>query len=182
MTRTIAAVDPGLTGALAVLFQDDEDKVYLLGVHDLPTAQAKQGKTIKSHLLLPAFADMLKTAGPMSWAGLSDGDLPDEIVIEEVGAMPGQGVTSMFRFGYTAGAIAGVAAGLQIPVNFIRPNVWYKTASVRPGPDAGRLRANQLFPKQATLFARKKDHNRADAVLIGYAHLCQTAGKQLRTV
>lgn len=159
----ILGIDPGLTGAVAWLKTDpDECRVELLHVEDIPTAQAKQGKTMKSHLLLSALADIL--GNPVF--------NPSHVVIEEVGAMPGQGVTSMFRFGHTAGAIAGICAGLRFPVHFVRPNVWTRQAGVRPGDDAGRLRANQLFPNQAHLFARKKDHNRADAALIAYAFAC----------
>lgn len=162
---TIVAIDPGLTGALAWL-RLREGVVHLLAVEDVPTAKAQQGKSMKAHLLIPALADMMQNP-------LFD---VQSAVIEEVHAMPGQGVTSMFRFGYTAGAIAGVCAGLRLPTHFVRPQAWQKVAGVRKGDDAGRLRAVQLFPKKARYFSRKMDHNRADAALIGYAHLCQLSG------
>lgn len=155
--KIIAAIDPGLTGAVAWLDSEGD----LLAIHDMPTAQAKQGKTMKTHLLLPVLADLL--ANPVL--------TPDRVVIEEVHAMPGQGVTSMFRFGLTAGQIQGVCAGLGLPTDYMRPRDWQKIAEVRQGKDAGRLRATQIWPDRSDLFARAKDHNRADAALIGYAYL-----------
>lgn len=162
----IAAIDPGLSGAVAFLKLRADGTVGLLYIEDMPTAQAKQGKSMKAHLLIPALADILRN--PLFY--------PQHVVIEEVAAMPGQGVTSMFRFGYCAGAIAGVCAGLGLPTSFVRPQVWQKVAGVRHGDDAGRLRAIQVFPRQSNLFKRKMDHNRADAALIGYAYLCELAG------
>lgn len=173
MDPIIAAVDPGLSGAIAWLRLRDRNVVQLLGIEDIPVVTAKSGKTEKSHVNLPELARSL-SAG---W-GLYE---PNALVVEEVHAMPGQGVTSMFRFGYVAGAIAGVAAGLAIPTHTIRPQLWQKVARVKAGPDAGRLRASQLFPNHSTLFARKKDHNRADAALIGYAFLCDD-GPPLLTI
>jgi crossover junction endodeoxyribonuclease RuvC len=151
-----AAVDPGLTGAIALFHGDGK----LLAIFDMPVAEAKVNGKTKNHLLLSSVATSLTALGHL-----------DHVVIEEVSAMPGQGVTSMFRFGYVAGAIAGVAAGLGIPVTLVRPQLWQKIAQVKSGPDAGRLRASQLFPGQSKYFVRKMDHNRADAALIGYAFI-----------
>jgi len=165
MTRKplIAAIDPGLTGAIAFMTYDDEGTPILVDVRDMPTAQAKVGKTLKSHIQTANLVDLLRDP-PLPFY-----EAPEMVVIERVSAMPGQGVTSMFRFGHTAGLIEGVATGLGLPVHFIRPQAWQKIARVQPGEDAGRLRVCQLFPKHSSFFARKKDHNRADAALIGYA-------------
>lgn len=155
----ILAVDPGLTGALAWLDRRADASIHLLAVVDMPTAKAKQGKTEKSHVQPHVLAQIM--ANPII--------RPEAVVVEDVHALPGQGVTSMFRFGFVAGVIAGVAAGLGYPLHHVRTNEWQPLAGVRKGDDAGRLRATQLFPDQAMLFARKMDHNRADAALIGYA-------------
>jgi len=156
LTRIIVAIDPGLTGAIAWLSVAD-DKIDLLAVHDIPTATTTQNRKKKSQLLMAATVPLIRT--PFCVAA---------VIIEEVSAMPGQGVTSMFRFGYTAGALAGLASGLGLPVHFIRPQEWQRAVRQPKGDkDAGRLRANQIFPNHAHLFARKMDHNRADAALIG---------------
>lgn len=184
MSRIVVSIDPGLTGAIAWLTRpfgadNGPGPVQLLAVHDIPTAKAKQGKTIKSHLLLPTLADLLRFGPPEFGGALPP---PLVVVIEEVGAMPGQGVTSMFRFGHTAGALAGISAGLDYPTSFMRPQRWQALAQVRKGDDAGRLRALQLWPKRSDLFGRKMDHNRADAALIGYGFLCELAGVPLTTM
>lgn len=158
----ILSVDCGLTGALAWLRKDKDGSIHLLAVADMPTAMAKQGATVKAHLQSSALAAIMHN--PVL-------PKPDACVIEQVGAMPKQGVTSMFRFGYAAGMVEGCAAALGLPIHFMRSNQWQPLAGVRHGDDAGRLRATQLFPAQAMEFARKKDHNRADAALIGYAFL-----------
>jgi crossover junction endodeoxyribonuclease RuvC len=75
----------------------------------------------------------------------------------------------MFSFGFAAGAVAGIVAGLQIPYSFIQPVFWQRIAGCGPSPDAARQRAAQLYPAIADELRRKKDGGRADAALIGYA-------------
>ena len=168
----VCGIDPGLTGAIAHLAVNRErGACWIESVHDMPTAQVKIGKSEKSQLIL---SEIKPLVGGLFYR-------PDHVVIEEVGAAPGQGVTSMFRFGYVAGALAGVTAALDLPMTTIRPQRWMQLAGVRSGDDAGRIHVAQLFPKQSHFFARKKDHNRADAVLIAYAYACECTGQRLRT-
>lgn len=167
-SRFVIGIDPGLTGALA-LVQVSGEKTRLMDVKDMPTATKRVNGSSKAHVIMPALADILT-----DWTDLPF-DARFDVFIEEVNAMPGQGVVSMFRFGHVAGAIEGVCAGLRIPVTHVRPSEWQKIARVRKDPDAGRLRASQLFPLMSSLFARKKDHNRADAALIAYAGASLTA-------
>lgn len=161
---TILGIDPGLTGALAWLTYCPQTKIIaLLGVADVPTAKVKVGKSLRSvpvpSLLRDTFCNPIFPK-------------PTAVVIEHVHAMPGQGVTSMFNFGHIAGMLAGVAAGLNLPISHVRSNEWQTLAGVRKGTDdAGRLRATSLFPEHAHLFQRVKDHNRADAALIAYAFI-----------
>lgn len=157
-TRRIVSIDPGLTGAIAWLSQVAGHAPTLIAVHDIPTATTKQNNKNKAQLLMAATAALIAT--PFA--------PPDAVVIEQVNAMPGQGVTSMFRFGETFGALQGITAGLGLPLHLIRPQEWQPAVRQPKGDDAGRLRANQIFPEHAHLFARKMDHNRADAALIGY--------------
>jgi crossover junction endodeoxyribonuclease RuvC len=163
---TILAVDPGLTGALAWMQKDPDGAIRLLAVADMPTATAQVGKSLKAHVQPALLADLMQNPAMPG---------PEALVIEKVNAMPGQGVTSMFRFGFVAGMIEGVGAALRLPIHHLRSNEWQPIAQVKRGDDAGRLRALQLFPEHSQTFARKKDHNRADAVLIGYAFLKKQA-------
>jgi crossover junction endodeoxyribonuclease RuvC len=95
-------------------------------------------------------------------------------MIERVHAAPGQGVSSMFRFGYAAGALAGIVTALGHTVSFTTPQHWQKITQTKPSPDAGRLRAAEVFPEAAHLFMRKLDHNKADAALIALSALLDT--------
>lgn len=89
--------------------------------------------------------------------------------IERVNAMPRQGVTSTFRFGFATGAVADIITALGIPTTWVLPRDWQAFHRIRGGDDAARQRATQLFPRIAPELARKRDVHRADALLIaGY--------------
>ena len=92
-------------------------------------------------------------------------DLIKIVAIEEVGAMPGQGVTSMFNFGYSAGILAGVCAGLKLPVSLYRPAVWKRAAGV-PADKGGARQMAQRFWPGCRDFDRVKDDGRAEAALL----------------
>jgi len=87
---------------------------------------------------------------------------------EKVGAVSGQGVTSVFSFGRSFGMIEGILATLQIPTTFVAPATWTKGVGRSPGKDASRARAMELFPAHQLMFSRVKDDGRADAALIAY--------------
>lgn len=159
--RYVIGIDPGITGALA-LVRSHGQLVELLDVADMPTATVKTNRISKSHIIAPQLTSLLS-----QWR-VSTETTPD-VVLEDVHAMPGQGVTSMFRFGHALGLVEGVVSGLGLPLHKVPPREWQTMVRVRSDPDAGRLRASQLFPTRAGLFTRKKDHNRADAALIAYA-------------
>lgn len=149
----VGAVDPGAKGALAFIDTADMGLV----VHDVPTFKVRSGKTEKTKIDTAHFAQILREVKP------------DVFYVERVGAMPGQGVTSMFNFGFAAGIIEGVAQALSIPIEYRRPQEWQKIARVAGGKDGARQRASQLFPKHALSFSRVKDDGRADAVCLAYA-------------
>ena len=145
----ICAIDPGYTGAIAFL----SDGGVLIEVVDMPTIK-HDGKTrIAAHEL----------------AAILDSRSADiaYLVIERVGARPGQGVTSMFNFGYGAGLIEGICAALFIPYDHVLPQTWKRQMGV--GADKGECRAlcQKLWPGAADKFRRVKDDGRADAALLG---------------
>ena len=89
------------------------------------------------------------------------------IVVEHVTAMPGQGVTSMFNFGQSFGVIKGICSAMQLPIHFIRPTKWKKYYNlINTSKDASRSRAIEIFPKVSEKLKKKKDTNKADAILI----------------
>jgi crossover junction endodeoxyribonuclease RuvC len=145
--RWTVGIDPGLSGAVA--FLDGEE---LVEVVDMPVVTPK-GR--KPRVDVGGLASVLA-----AWA-------PVEALVERVGPAPGAGVSSMFRFGYGAGAIEGVLAGLGIEVVLVAPTVW--KPAMRLGSDKGRARAEaqRLFPALASLFDRVRDDGRAEAALLG---------------
>ena len=89
------------------------------------------------------------------------------VVVEQVNAMPGQGVTSMFNFGQTFGAIKGICASLGLPIFFVRPSKWKKHFDlINSQKDSSRTKAIEMYPSLSSELSRKKDVNKADAILI----------------
>ena len=157
----VIGIDPGINGAISVFSWETHT---LFEVIDMPTLEVDSGKTKKRHISAVGLRDILVCY------------LDSHVVIEKVGAMPGQGVTSMFNFGRSAGIIEGVVAALQIPHTYVAPATWTKAVGRAAGKDASRMRAMELFPAaKAALFKRAKDDGRADAALIAYWYLTKNA-------
>jgi len=155
----VIGIDPGISGAIAVLRDGILDFVI-----DMPTVEIASGKTTKRHISAVTLALHLETY------------CKAHVVIEKVGAMPGQGVTSMFNFGRSAGIIEGVVAALRMPHTYVTPQTWTKAVGRAAGKDASRMRAMELFPAaKADLFKRAKDDGRADAALIAHWYITKNA-------
>ena len=89
------------------------------------------------------------------------------VIVEQVNAMPGQGVTSMFNFGQTFGAIKGICAALNLPIFFVRPAKWKKHFDlINSSKDASRTKAIEMYPSISDQLSKKKDVNKSDAILI----------------
>lgn len=149
----IVGIDPGASGAIAFF----DPKAGTLEVHDMPVMEIERGGKTKREISPKLLANILH-----------DDHAHNIVWIEKVGAMPGQGVSSMFQFGRGVGMIEGVIAAEGLPLNYVTPQAWQKAVGVRGGKDGSRLRAVELFPKYANLFARKKDDGRAEAALIAW--------------
>lgn len=145
-------IDPGQTGAIAAI--DDHDNVILL--RDMPTMPRLHGK-----------GEMVNGAELASI--IMDARSGNESItyLEQVAAMPGQGVTSMFHFGESVGIILGVLQTLQCRYKMVRPQQWKKSAGIdKKDKDAARTMAIQFFPVIGDKLTRKMDIGRADALLI----------------
>ena len=89
------------------------------------------------------------------------------VVVEQVNAMPGQGVTSMFNFGQTFGAIKGVCAALNLPIYLVRPSKWKKHFElINSSKDSSRTKVIEMYPSLSAQLSKKKDVNKSDAILI----------------
>ena len=91
---------------------------------------------------------------------------PDLVVIEEVGAMPKQGVASTFRFGFGCGVIRGVVQALELPIVLVTPAKWKREMHLDSDGEKSRALAIRMFPAAAPLLQRVKDHGRAEALLL----------------
>ena len=150
-------IDPGLSGAVA-LWDTDHKR---LRVWDMPVLKIR-GKSVLNE---PILADTLSSL--TVW--------PDvQVFVEQVHAMPRQGVTSMFSFGMSYGIVKGILAALDLPTTYVTPQVWQRRMGVPAGgKNASRLRVLQLFPQHAALFERVRDNGRSDAALIALFGSCQ---------
>ena len=148
----IIGIDPGLSGAIAVL---EDNKV--LNIFDIPVMS--EGKKNKKQLNSAFLVSLLKQ-------NISKNE-EIAVVVEQVNAMPGQGVTSMFNFGQSFGVLKGVCAAMQLPIFFVRPAKWKKYFNlINSEKDASRTKAIEIFPYFSQYLSRKKDSNKADAILI----------------
>jgi crossover junction endodeoxyribonuclease RuvC len=139
-------VDPGAAGALAWVTPDG----HLIDVADMPMVEVRGKKRVSA----AGLADIMASR-PVS-----------AVIIEGVNAMPRQGVSSSFAFGYAAGIIEGIAAGLQLPVQIIPSAQWKRHAGLNADKEVSRQMALRLWPGAAKMFARKKDEGRAEAALL----------------
>ena len=148
----VLGIDPGLSGAIAIL---ENNKV--LGIFDMPVMA--EGKKNKKQLNSAQLVNIIKENTQNSEEVV--------VVVEQVNAMPGQGVTSMFNFGQTFGAIKGICAALQLPIFFVRPSKWKKYFElINSSKDSSRTKVIEMYPSLSNELSRKKDVNKSDAILI----------------
>jgi len=147
----IIGIDPGLTGAIAFIGR------FGYVVEDLPTiANGKGNAKVKRQIDAGELANIIK---------LHDNDEKIErVYLERVSAMPKQGASSVFSLGDTYGAIRAVIATLQLPLELITPQTWKRMYRLKSDKELCRAKAIELFPKCD--LSLKKDHNRAEALLI----------------
>ena len=149
----IIGVDPGISGSIC-FFEDGK----ILEVIEMPvmTEGKKNKKQVNGAQIYNEFLKIINKK-----------DDEVRVVIEQVSAMPGQGVTSMFNFGQSFGILKGICSAMQLPMFFVRPAKWKKYFNlINSEKDASRTRAIEIFPYFSTQLSKKKDSNKADAILI----------------
>tara|TARA_B100000886_G_scaffold290294_1_gene215562 strand:- start:552 stop:1046 length:495 start_codon:yes stop_codon:yes gene_type:complete len=150
----IIGIDPGLSGSICFL-QDGK----IIDVIDMPTMS--EGKKNKRQVNgSQIYNEILNKIHEVKNQDI-------RVVIEQVSAMPGQGVTSMFNFGQSFGILKGISSAMQLPTFFVRPAQWKKYFNlINSKKDASRTRAIEIFPYFSSNLSKKKDTNKADAILI----------------
>ena len=149
----IIGIDPGISGSIC-FFKDGR----ILEVIEMPvmTEGKKNKKQVNGAQI---YNEFLKR--------INNKDDEIRVVIEQVSAMPGQGVTSMFNFGQSYGILKGICSAMQLPMFFVRPAKWKKYFNlINSQKDASRTRAIEIFPYFSAQLSKKKDSNKADAILI----------------
>ena len=150
----IIGIDPGISGSIC-FFQDGK----IIDVVEMPTMTEgkKNKKQVNGSQIFNEISEKIKK--------LDKEEI--KVVIEQVSAMPGQGVTSMFNFGQSFGILKGICSAMQLPMYFVRPAKWKKYFNlINSEKDASRTRAIEIFPYFSGQLSRKKDSNKADAILI----------------
>ena len=159
----VIGIDPGISGSICFLVDGK-----ILEVIEMPTMTdgKKNKRQVNGSQVFNEITKIIKEYKK------------DEIrvVIEQVSAMPGQGVTSMFNFGQSFGILKGICSAMQLPMYFIRPVKWKKYFNlINSEKDASRTRAIEIFPYFSSQLSKKKDSNKADAILIAsfYYETCK---------
>ena len=150
----IIGIDPGISGSICFL---EDGKI--LDVIEMPTmAEGKKNKRQVNGSQI--YNEISKRISNDSYQDI-------RVIIEQVSAMPGQGVTSMFNFGQSFGILKGICSAMQLPMYFVRPAKWKKYFGlIKSEKDASRTKAIEVFPYFSSELSRKKDSNKADAILI----------------
>ena len=150
----IIGIDPGISGSICFF---DDGKV--IDVIEMPTMT--EGKKNKRQVNgSQIYNEIFKRVNDLEKQDV-------KVVIEQVSAMPGQGVTSMFNFGQSFGILKGICSAMQLPMYFVRPAKWKKYFNlIKSEKDASRTRAIEIFPYFSPQLSKKKDSNKADAILI----------------
>ena len=150
----IIGIDPGISGSIC-FFEDGVIK----DVIEMPTMTdgKKNKKQVNGSQIFNEISQRIKKTDKRNI----------KVVIEQVSAMPGQGVTSMFNFGQSFGILKGICSAMRLSMYFVRPAKWKKYFNlINSEKDASRTRAIEIFPYFSTELSRKKDSNKADAILI----------------
>ena len=150
----IIGIDPGISGALCFFSNGN-----IIDVIDMPTmAEGKKNKKQVNGRQI--FNEILNIKNTFAGHKIN-------VVVEQVSAMPGQGVTSMFNFGQSFGVIKGICSAMELPIFYVRPARWKKYFNlINAEKDASRTKVIEMFPKISQKLSRKKDNNKADAILI----------------
>ena len=150
----IIGIDPGISGAIC-FFQEGK----IMDVIEMPTMT--EGKKNKRQVNGSQIYNEISKR-------ISEKEKKDtRVIIEQVSAMPGQGVTSMFNFGQSFGILKGICAGMQLSMYFVRPAKWKKYYNlINSEKDASRTKVIEVFPYFSSKLSKKKDSNKADAILI----------------
>lgn len=152
MSMIVAGIDPGKSGALAIIYPDKTVQFF-----DVPTVKLRNKDR-------PAWRDWSR-----SWSAALDFAGVELVVIEEVAARPGQGVTSMFTFGRTLGFAHAIAVASGAGVEPVTPAVWKgKLGLLNSSKGASRELCSNLYPGTAAQLARVKDDGRAEAALLAH--------------
>ena len=160
----IFGIDPGVSGAICVLKEG-----RIIDVYEMPTMIV--GKKNKRQVNGAEVTNILLKEINSFRDNESESSFKLEerikVVVEHVTAMPGQGVTSMFNFGQSFGVIKGICAALKLPIYFVRPMKWKKHFNlIKTNKDASRTKVIEVYPNISSKLSRKKDSNKADAILI----------------
>lgn len=148
--RFIGGIDPGLTGALAVLDFDE----FVLHLWDTPTVSVQVGDKIR------------KRCDPDAFVAAASKHPIDYALIENVQSTPNDGHVGAFTFGKVTGIAIGIFAGLDIPLGSVAPAKWKMAMQVPADKKASKLRASILFPNCTAGWSREMDHGRAEAAII----------------
>ena len=150
----IVGIDPGIAGAIC-FFSDCKviDVIYMPTMSEgKKNKKQVNGRQIYNEIMLIKNKFMNKKMN---------------VIVEQVSAMPGQGVTSMFNFGQSFGVIKGICSAMELPIFYVRPSKWKKHFNlINSEKDATRTKAIEMFPRVSNKLSRKKDNNKADAILI----------------
>ena len=151
--KTIIGIDPGVTGAIAVL-----NRERFFEIRDMPSAKTDGFNGIDPNALSAIIRRLTATSQVYELVAYSEKSI----------LPPGNGKMATRSIYDCRGVIRSVLALLNVPLIYVPPQTWKKHHGIPPGSDKEYSRgfALQRLPALSQEFQRKKDHNRAEAALI----------------
>ena len=150
----IIGIDPGINGSIC--FFDDGKIIDLIEMPSMASGK-KNKRQVNGAQIYNEISQKIKNFEKKNI----------KVVIEQVSAMPGQGVTSMFNFGQSFGVLKGICSAMQLSMHFVTPAKWKKHFNlINSQKDASRTKAIEVFPYISSHLSKKKDANKADDILI----------------
>lgn len=157
-SQFVIGIDPDVSGALAVLKTDDS--VCSAQVYDSPNVKVLVGNRVRRRLDTKAMVQLLRSLNvPIGTTAYIEQSLP----------FPADGKQGWWSGGFNYGLWIGVLVASEVsvvPVPSMRWKQEFKLCGNGSTKDDSRSVACTLFPTLSSSLRRKKDHGRAEALLI----------------
>ncbi|XP_071722990.1 Holliday junction resolvase MOC1, chloroplastic-like [Rutidosis leptorrhynchoides] len=156
----VLGIDPDVSGALAVLRPDDSGCSCSAQVFDSPYLRMLVGKSVRKRLDAKSIVQLIRTI---------NAPIGTTVYLEQSIPFPKDGKQGWWSGGFNYGIWIGILVASGFTVVPVPSFTWkneFKLSGRSCTKDDNRRLASMLFPSLDSQLKRKKDHGRAEALLI----------------